>query len=53
VESVRNRSSPPCMRLRETYRDADKVRHRTLANRNHWPKEIVEGLRTLLMQAAA
>lgn len=37
IESVRNRNSPPCILLRETYRDAGKVRHRTLANLSKWP----------------
>ena len=48
IESVRNRNSPPCLLLRETYRDAGKVRHRTLANLSKWPKPVVEGLRALL-----
>jgi len=48
IESVRNRKSPPCVLLRETYRDAGKVRHRTLANLSKWPRPVVEGLRTLL-----
>lgn len=48
IESVPNRNSPPCLLLRETYRDAGKVRHRTLANLSKWPKPVVDGLRTLL-----
>jgi transposase len=48
IESVPNRNSPPCLLLRETYRDAGKVRHRTLANLSKWPKPVVEGLRALL-----
>jgi len=48
IESVRNRNSPPCLLLRETYRDDGKVRHRTLANLSKWPKPVVEGLRALL-----
>jgi hypothetical protein len=32
VETIKNRSSPPCTLLRESYRDEGKVRHRTLAN---------------------
>jgi hypothetical protein len=34
--------------LRESYRDADKIKKRTIANLSDWPTEIVEGLRTLL-----
>ncbi|MFA7345920.1 MAG: hypothetical protein WC003_16595 [Terrimicrobiaceae bacterium] len=48
IESVRNRNSPPCILLRESFRDAGKVRHRTLANLSKWPKPVVEGLRALL-----
>jgi len=48
IESVRNRNSPPCILLRETYRAAGKVRHRTLANLSKWPKPVVEGFRALL-----
>ena len=32
IESVPNRNSPPAILLRESYRDAGKVRKRTLAN---------------------
>ena len=48
IESVPNRNSPPAILLRESYRDADKIKKRTLANLSDWPTEIVEGLRTLL-----
>tara|TARA_B100002003_G_C14146107_1_gene551071 strand:- start:90 stop:1817 length:1728 start_codon:yes stop_codon:yes gene_type:complete len=48
IESVPNRNSPPAILLRESYRQAGKVRKRTLANLSKWPSEIVEGLRTLL-----
>lgn len=48
IESVPNRNSPPCILLRESFRDAGKVRHRTLANLSKWPKPVVEGLRALL-----
>jgi Transposase DDE domain len=48
IESVRNRNSPPAILLRESYRDAGKIKKRTIANLSDWPTEIVEGLRTLL-----
>ena len=32
IESVLNRSSPPAILLRESYRQAGKVKKRTLAN---------------------
>src|SRR5260370_33475120 len=43
-----NRNSPPAILLRESYRDAGKIKKRTIANLSDWPTEIVEGLRTLL-----
>jgi transposase len=48
IESVPNRNSPPAILLRESYRDAGKVRKRTLLNLSDWPRERVEGLRGLL-----
>jgi len=51
IETVPNRSSPPCILLRESFRHGGKVRKRTLANLTHWPPEIVEGLRRLLQGA--
>jgi len=48
VERIPNRNSPPAILLRESYRDADKIKKRTIANLSDWPTEIVEGLRTLL-----
>ena len=48
IESVPNRSSPPCILLRESYRQGGKVRKRTLANLTQWPPQVVAGLRALL-----
>jgi Transposase DDE domain len=48
IESVPNRNSPPAILLRESYRDGAKIKKRTIANLSDWPREIVEGLRTLL-----
>ena len=48
IESVPNRNSPPAILLRESYRDAGKIKKRTIANLSDWPTEIVEGLHTLL-----
>lgn len=48
IETVPNRSSPPCVLLRESRRQAGKVVKRTLANLTDWPPELVEGFRTLL-----
>ena len=48
IETVPNRSSPPAILLRESYRDGGRVRKRTLLNLSHWPAEHVEGLRGVL-----
>lgn len=48
VETVPNRKSPPAILLREGWREAGKVRKRTLANLSHWPPEQVELLRRVL-----
>jgi hypothetical protein len=48
VETVPNRSSPPAVLLRESYREGGKVKKRTLLNLSDWPRERVEGLRALL-----
>jgi len=39
VARVPNRGSPPAVLLRENYREAGKVKSRTLANLSHWPPE--------------
>ena len=51
ITSVPNRNSPPCILLRESYRQEGKVRNRTLANLTHWPPEVVAGLRALIKGA--
>src|SRR6516165_9467309 len=48
VAVVPNRSSRPAILLRESYRDGDKVKNRTLANLSDWPKEQIETLRAAL-----
>jgi len=48
IETVPNRGSPPAILLRESHRDGDRVRKRTLLNPSHWPAEHVEGLRGVL-----
>jgi hypothetical protein len=48
IESVPNRSSPPAILLRESFREDGRVRKRTLANLSGWPTALVEGFRTLL-----
>ena len=48
VTKVPNRSSPPAILLRESYRDGGKVKTRTLANLTDWPDAKVEALRRVL-----
>src|ERR1700730_13334018 len=38
IEAVPNRGSPPAILLRESYRDAGKVKKRTLLNLSDWPQ---------------
>jgi len=48
VARVPNRNSPPAFLLREAFRQAGKVKNRTLANLSHWPPEQIEALRQVL-----
>lgn len=43
-----NRGSPPAILLRENYREAGKVKSRTLANLTRWPTEKLEALEAVL-----
>ena len=52
VERIPNRNSPPAILLRESYRDGNKFRRRTLANLSHWPSARVEALRCVLRDEA-
>src|SRR5262245_14945434 len=53
VEVIPNRNSPPAILLRESYRDGDKIRKRTLANLSSWPAAKIEALRRVLRNEAA
>ena len=48
VTRVPNRGSPPAILLRESYRDGDKVKTRTLANLSRWPEAKIEVLSRVL-----
>jgi transposase len=48
VATVPNRSSPPAILLRESFRDGRQVKTRTLANLSHWDPARVEALRRAL-----
>lgn len=53
IERIPNRNSPPAILLRESFREGNTVRKRTLANLSTWPPELVEGLQTLLRGGTA
>ena len=48
VARVPNRGSPPAVLLRESYREAGKVKNRTLANLSAWPEAKVDALSRVL-----
>src|SRR5512134_874312 len=48
VTRVPNRSSPPAILLRESYREGGRVKTRTLANLSNWPGAKVEALKRVL-----
>ena len=53
IERVPNRNSPPAVLLRESYREGDKVRKRTLANLSKLPDDVIENLRIVLKGGVA
>ena len=48
VARVPNRGAPPAVLLRESYREAGKVKNRTLSNLSSWPEAKVEALSRVL-----
>ena len=48
IETVPNRSSPPAILLRESFREDGRIKKRTLLNLTHWDPVHVEGLRAVL-----
>src|ERR1700747_2014396 len=48
ITAVPNRTSPPAILLRESFRDGGKVRTRTLANLTSWAPERIDALRRAL-----
>ncbi len=53
IERVPNRNSPPAVLLRESYREGNKVRKRTLANLSKLPDEVIDNLRIVLKGGVA
>ncbi len=48
IATIPNRSSPPAVLLRESYREGKQVKSRTLANLTGWPVAKIEALRRVL-----
>jgi Transposase DDE domain len=48
VVTIANRDSPPAVLLRESFREGERVKNRTLANLSKWPSDKVEALRAVL-----
>lgn len=48
ITRIPNRSSPPAVLLRESYREGGKVKSRTLANLSHLPAPQIELMRRVL-----
>jgi hypothetical protein len=48
IAVIPNRSSPPAILLRESFREQGKVKNRTLANLSAWSSDRVEALRQVL-----
>ncbi|GBE75641.1 hypothetical protein myaer87_28680 [Microcystis aeruginosa NIES-87] len=51
IEKVPNRNSPPAVLLRESYREEDQVKKRTLANLSKLPDDIIDNLKLALKGA--
>lgn len=48
IERVPNRSSPPAILLRESFREGGRVRKRTIANLSDWPAHRIEAMAAVL-----
>src|ERR1700681_924705 len=48
ISTIPNRTSPPAILLRESFREHGKVKNRTLANLSHWNHARIEALRRAL-----
>lgn len=48
IARVPNRTSPPAILLRESYREDGKVKTRTLLNLSDWPEARIEAFRAIL-----
>ena len=48
IERIPNRNSPPAILIRESYREGQKVKKRTLANLSNLPAPLIEAIGALL-----
>ncbi len=48
IGRVPNRNSPPAVLLRESYREGDKVKKRTLANLSKLPEDVIDNMKLAL-----
>ena len=48
IDKIPNRTSPPAVLLRESYREGGRVKKRTLANLSKLPPALIEGIDALL-----
>jgi transposase len=51
IERVPNRNSPPAILLRESYREGDRVKKRTLANLSKLPDNVIDNMKLVLKGA--
>src|ERR1700690_4072857 len=51
IDEVPNRNSRPAILLRESFREGEHVRKRTLANISDWPQAKIDALRAVLKGA--
>jgi hypothetical protein len=48
IDKIPNRTSPPAILLRESYREGGRVKKRTLANLSKLPQPLIDGIVGLL-----
>ena len=51
IERVPNRNSPPAVLLRESYREGDQVKKRTIANLSKLPDDVIDNMKLALKGA--
>ncbi len=51
IERVPNRNSPPAILLRESYREGERVKKRTLANLSKLPDDVIDNMKLVLKGA--